>query len=204
MLELLIRVLCDIQPESETDGVFLFGQTHDNQESVLLKAQQLTAASLAKQIMIIDTLPFSGHPGYVAWKNELIKAGVADTCIIGVPLAETKIIHTLVEAEALMRFAKQHNYHSLYITASPFHQLRAFMTAVTAALRIFPQIRLYSQTGTSLSWLEEVVHSQGKTKGTRNQLIAGEIERIEKYQNKGDLASIEQVLAYLNNRDRIS
>ena len=203
MLELLIRVLCDIQPDSKTDGVFLFGQTDDNQDSVLAKGQQLIAASLTKKALIIDTPPISGHPGYEAWKHELRKIGVSERQIVGVPLPETKIIHTLIEAEAVMHFAKQNNYKSLYITASPFHQLRAFMTAVTAAQRIFPQIRLYSQTGTSLAWLEEVVHSQGKTKGTRAQLIAGEIERIEKYQSKGDLATVEQVLAYLNERDKI-
>lgn len=201
MIELLIRIFCDIQPNHTADGVFLFGQTTDNQQSVLLKAHQLLTDSLTSQIMFAQTPAFSGHPGYEAWKKELMQAGIDEKYITGIPIPNTPVLHTLIEAESLINFAKINTYHTLYITASPFHQLRAFMTAVTATLKIDPTIRLYSQTGTSLPWLEEVLHSQGKTKGTRNQLITGELERIEKYQRKGDLASVEAVLAYLNKRD---
>jgi hypothetical protein len=117
-------------------------------------------------------------------------------------MPQVPVLHTLIEAEAVVTYARQHHFQSLSITAAPFHQPRAFMTAITAALRIYPDLKIYSQTGTPLSWLEEAVHSQGKTKGTRTQLIAGELERIEKYQKQGDLATIKQVLEYLNERDR--
>jgi uncharacterized SAM-binding protein YcdF (DUF218 family) len=202
MFELLIRILCDIQPASSTSAIFLFGQTEDNDTSVLTKAQQLLQAKKTDRILFIDTPPFNGYPGYEAWKKKLLKAGVAEQQIVGVPMLPAPVLHTLVEAESLMTYARQQNFHSIYVTAAPFHQPRAFMTAVTAALRIYPEIRIYSQTGTPLPWLEEAVHSQGKTTGIRNQLIAGEMERIEKYQKQGDLASTEEVLGYLNRRDR--
>lgn len=202
MIELLLRLFSDVHPEINTDGVFLFGQTEDNERSVLARSIELLNNSYTTRILFVDTLPMSGHPGYEAWKNKLTEAGVKEDHITGVPLPETSIIHTLIEAEAFMHFARQNAYTHVYITAAPFHHLRAFMTAVTAALRIYPQIRLYSQPGIALSWSEEVAHSQGKIRGTRNELITGELDRIEKYGSKGDLASVEQVLAYLNNRDR--
>lgn len=201
MVELLIRVFCDIHPSNPADGVFLFGQTEDNEMSVLKKSIELVNHSRTERILFVKTVPKSGHPGYEAWKEKLVQKGIKENLIAGVPLPETPIIHTLIEAEALMHFARQNAYKQLYVTAAPFHQLRAYMTAVTAALNIFPQIRLYSQPGTALPWLEEVLHSQGSIHGTRNKLIAGELERIEKYKNKGDLASVEQVLSYLNRRD---
>jgi hypothetical protein len=46
-----------------------------------------------------------------------------------------------------------------------------------------------------------VVHSQGQTRGVRSELIGGELERIRKYHAQGDLASVEDVLDYLNKRD---
>jgi uncharacterized SAM-binding protein YcdF (DUF218 family) len=202
MFELLIRILCDIQPAASTNASFLFGQTEDNDISVLTKAQQLLEARKTDRILFMHTPPSSGYPGFEAWKKRLIQAGVAEQQIVGVPMLPAPVLHTLVEAQSLMTYAKQQKFQSVYVTAAPFHQPRAFMTAVTAALRIYPEINIYSQTGIPLPWLEEAVHSQGKTAGTRNQLIAGEMERIEKYQKQGDLASVEQVLAYLNRRDR--
>jgi hypothetical protein len=202
MIELLIRTYGDVQPETPTDGVFLFGQTEDNETSVLEKSIELLQHSYTRRILIIDTPPISGHPGYDAWKQKLVKAHISEDSIVGVPLPETSIVHTLVEAEALLHFAKQQQYTSLHVSAAPFHQLRAFMTAITAAVKIYPQVRIYSQPGVALPWLEKVVHSQGKTVGTRAELIAGEVQRIEKYGEKGDLLSLQQVLAYLNERDR--
>ncbi len=201
MLELLIRILCDIQPATSTDATFLFGQTEDNDTSVLTKAQQLLEANKTALILFMHTPPTNGYPGYESWKKALTKAGVVAHYIAGVPMLEAPILHTLIEAESLMTYAREQGFHSIYVTATPFHQPRAFMTAVTAALRIYPELKIYSQTGTSLPWLEEAVHSQGKTTGTRNQLISGEMERIEKYQKQGDLASVELVLDYLNKRD---
>lgn len=101
------------------------------------------------------------------------------------------------------RFAKQHSYHTLFVVAPPFQQLRAFMTAVTVAFREYPELLIYSHPGVAMSWQEEVIHSQGTLRAKRRDLIQEELERIEKYQTKGDLASPEQVLGYLNKREKV-
>ena len=74
------------------------------------------------------------------------------------------------------------------------------MTCVTAAMRKFPGLNLYSRAGNPLPWLESVAHSQGNCMDTRAALIHSELERIEKYQEKGDLTSVERVLEHINNR----
>jgi len=116
----------------------------------------------------------------------------------------TPTLNTLVEAESLMRHAKNKNYRSIIVIAAPFHQERAFMTAVSAAIRENSNVCLYSYPGLALAWDEEVVHSQGTVLATRAGLISGEQERIHKYQEKGDLVSYSQVLAYLRKRDEAS
>lgn len=49
---------------------------------------------------------------------------------------------------------------------------------------------------------EHYKHSQGVLEGTITQLLKGELERIEKYHTKGDLMSINDILKYLDSRDR--
>jgi hypothetical protein len=74
------------------------------------------------------------------------------------------------------------------------------MTAITVVLREYPALKLYSHPAFTMPWQEEAVHSQGTLKATRSELIHMELERINKYQKKGDLASFDEILTYLNNR----
>ena len=198
--QLLIRVLCDTRPPAVTDGAYLFGQTADNEESVFAAAGQLLTAMHTRRVLLPHTAPMSGYPGFKAWQLALQEQGIGNLQIEGVTGITSPILHTLIEAEALVRFAKARGYGSLYVVAPPFHQPRAFMTAVTAALREYPDLQLYSYPGAALPWQAEVAHSQGQTRGTRSELIAGELERIRKYHAQGDLASVEDVLEYLNKR----
>ena len=202
ILELTIRTLCDVRAEIVADGVFLYSQTKDNQYSVLSAARQVMNGRLAEKILIVKSGSKSGYPGYSVWEKELHQMGIQKCSILGVDLSDTGTLNTLIEAEAMVNFAMRKQYRDIYIIASPFHQLRAFMTSVTAALNIYPELRIYSYNGKSLSWIDTVAHSQGTTSGQRKELIRGEIERIQIYQQKGDLASVNDVLKYLDKRDK--
>ena len=202
MLELTFRTLCDVRAKNVGDGAYLYSQTKDNQHSVLSAAQQVINEGLAEKVLIAKSDPKSGYPGNFDWEKELIQRGIQRYKILGVDLSDTVTINTLIEAEAMVNYAKKNQYKDLYIISSPFHQLRAFMTSVTAALKYYPEIRVYSYNGTSLSWLETVVHSQGKTSGQRKELIKGELDRIRIYQQKGDLASESDILDYLDKREK--
>jgi len=200
--ELIIRTLCDTLPERPADGLFLFGQTADNQVSVFATARKLLQQKRVPKVLFIYTEALSGYPGYACWQKELTQRGIAEQALEAVPVpAGTDMLHTLIEAEAMAIHAKKQGYTRMIVTASPFQQPRAFMAAVTATLRIYPQLYLYSVPGKALTWKKEVTHSQGEVQDTRAGLIAGEIERIHKYHAQGDLASVDQVLAYLDSRD---
>lgn len=201
LLEITIRTLCDVRAESTLDAVYIYSQTEDNQSSVLSAAHQLLMEKRIRKILITDSGPKSGYPGYSVWEKTLGEMGVPESSLLGVDLRETASLNTLIEANAMIRFAEQHQYTGIYVVASPFHQLRAFMTSVTAAQRYYPEIKIYSYNGHPLPWLDRVAHSQGETSGLRSELIGGEFERIKKYQQKGDLAGDADVLDYLNQRD---
>jgi hypothetical protein len=199
-LELLTRILCDTAPIDIADGAYLYCQTQDNQESSFLAAREILDRSLARRILVLKTAAKSGYPGFSEWCRALHSLEIEPQQIEAVTLEEPPSLNTLIEAEAIVRFAQQRGYGSLFIVSPPFHQCRAFMTAVTVALREYPALRLYSYAGVALPWEAEVTHSQGTLAAKRYELIQTETERIQKYQVKGDLASFTQVLNYLNQR----
>lgn len=201
LLELAVRTFCDVEAKGVVDAAYLFGQTSDNQFSVLSAGAALIDKRRTGRLLLTESAPKSGYPGYACWKKELLQLGVPAASISGVDLREEDCLNTLIEAVGMMSYAKKNHYARLYIVASPFHQLRAFMTSVTAALRIFPEVKIYSHTGNPLSWSDKVSHSQGKTIGSRKEVLQGELERIRAYQKKGDLAHEMDVLNYLDTRD---
>ncbi|MFD2245604.1 YdcF family protein [Pontibacter ruber] len=202
--ELIIRTLCDTLPATPADALFLFGQTADNQHAVFAVAQQVLQNNQAGKVMCLGTEAMSGYPGYASWKEEFATRGIGEGVlepVAPVP-ADTDILHTFIEAQSAIRHARERGYKTLIVTAAAFQQPRALMTAVTLALREYPNLYIYSLPGRPLPWQEEVTHSQGEVTGTRAELIAGEMDRMKQYYAKGDLASVDEVLDYLNRRDK--
>lgn len=201
LIELLIRALSDPLPHVPPDGAYLFSQTVDNEQSVFATAVDLINQRQVKQLLIPDSAPRCGYPGFQAWQQALLGLGLQEANLAGVPTASYPTLHTLIEAKALVRYAKQKNITSVFVVATPFHQLRAFMTTVSVALQEFPELRIYNRVGVALPWHETVLHSQGTLECKRSDLIHSELERIERYQTKEDLAATDEILDYLVRRD---
>jgi hypothetical protein len=199
--ELLLRILCDTLPAERADAAYLFAQTEPNQESVFAAARELLERDAVGKILISDCHAKCGYIGAPAYRQAMIEFGIVETAIEDVPMEPTEILHTLVEARSVVQLAKTKGYEKIIVTSAPFHQERAFMTTVTAALWDFPELKLYSYPGRTQSWDEVVTHSQGILEGTRAELVIAEQERIEKYAAQGDLAPREKVLDYLRTRD---
>ena len=202
IIELLTRALCDSLPTQAVDGAYLSCTTRDNQASVFPMAKRLLDQSLAAQTFILNAEALSGYPGVDQCREALIKTGIAPHQIQFVPIKAPTSLNTLIESQALIRFARKCAVKSLIVVSPPFHQLRAFMTAVTVALQEYPELAIYSCPGKPLPWLENAIHSQGILKAPRRQLIQEELARIRKYQDKNDIAAYEDVLDYLAHRDR--
>jgi uncharacterized SAM-binding protein YcdF (DUF218 family) len=200
-IELLTRILCDTRPEGAADGAYLYCTTLDNQPAVFNTAKRLISQSVASRIYVSAAPAMSGYPGVAQCRQELHKFGLTKEQIGCVPIRKGAALNTLVESEALIQFARDEGFGSLVVVSPPFHQLRAFMTAVTVTLKRYPKLAIYSAPGASLAWMQAVAHSQGTLQAPRRQLIQEELARIYTYQDKGDLARFEAVLDYLNHRD---
>jgi len=200
--ELLLRILCDVLP-SRAEALYLFAQTEPNQESVFGAARGLLHRRIVGRIWISDCAAKSGYIGASAYREAMVRSGIPRKTTEEVPMEPTEILHTQIEAQQVVRFAKAQGLSNLIVTSAPFHQERAFMAVVTAALREYPSLRIYSLPGKAQRWDEVVTHSQGILTGTRADLIESEQQRIETYTAQGDLACRAEVLRYLRRRDAV-
>lgn len=198
--ELLLRILADVRPSEASDAAYVFAQTEPNQDSAFAAGRELIERGYTKRILISDCTPKSGYIGAAAYRLAMVEFGIPTNVIEEVPMEPTEILHTLIESENVVRFAKARDYQRLMVVSAPFHQERAFMTVVTVATRECPSLKVYSYPGAPQSWDEVVTHSQGRLRGTRAELIAEEQHRIEKYAAQGDLAPRAKILKYLRTR----
>ena len=199
-IELQLRVLCDLVPPC-ADAAYLFAQTEPNQAGVFEAARGLLDRKVVGRVLISDCAAKSGYIGADACRKAMVQARIPEETIEEVPMEPTEILHTKIEAQAVVRFARTQGYRTLTITSAPFHQERAFMAVVTAAMRDWPDLKVYSVPGKAQPWDEVVTHSQGVLRGTRAELIDPEQRRIELYTAQGDLACRADVLKYLRRRD---
>jgi len=202
LLALAVRVFSEPPPPMPTDGAYVFGQTADNETSVLETARRLHADGLTRAVLIAGSAPRSGYPGDPAWRALLVADGVPDAAVRNVPTDEHPLLNTLTEAQALVRFARAAGMRAVHVVGAPFHQLRAVITTVSVVLAEHPALAVYSAAGAPLAWDAHVVHSQGTLHATRAALIDAELDRIARYQAKGDLVPAQAVLAYLDARGR--
>lgn len=208
--KLTVRVLCDTEPQEKPFVAYLFGQTKFNQNSVLDAAAMLykeRRGNISIGIMGGGPLfPPSGKlpmwEGYDAWEKELRLRVVRLRLDPGISIFSVEPLpksNTLTEAYGIVRLAKEMGWPSIYIIAPPFHQVRCFISTMTAALAEYPELKIYNKVGDTLDWDEKGVHSQGVLTGARKDFIDSEWDRVEQYMN---LVSPEEALKYLENRDK--
>ncbi len=209
MVLLTQRVFADYRsPRQGKFGlVYNYSETTDNEDSGLLKVVELARAGAALQFGICEGSTENGYAGYKHSVDRLAEWGFYGGRRPDVSITPIKVrgnVNTGTEAEALVRYASVANIGDVGIVAPPFHLLRAFMTTVSAMLRLDKTLRIYAIMGDELSWTQEVRHSQGTLVRTREELLGTELERLEKYRTKecGSMISAQKGLEYLRWRDQ--
>lgn len=199
--ELMVRILCDDDGTKVVDTAYLFAQTTDNENSALIAGARLYKDNRASLLGIYaGNDRAAGYPGFNSWKEKLTRLGVPERAIFGIDIPDGNL-NTLTEATALVRESKKRALRTLCVTASPFHQMRCFISTISIVLREYPELKVYNKVGYAMEWNKRVAHSQATTIGKRSELIAGELDRINRYHEKGDLALLDEIINYLDQRD---
>lgn len=214
-LQLQARILADTHPPKKIDALFVYGQTQDNEPSILSTAAQ--EADKADWVVYSYggklTTGMDWNPDY---DEKLIARGIPAKKILRTDLSEG-LAHTHTEAIAFVHMAKKKGWETVRVISPAFHILRAFAETVTATVLLYPSLKVYSKVGTPLPWTETVLHSQFIEKGKRCDLVASEYQKCERYHGKNkepsselekfhadivELLSGRQILDYLNQRDQ--
>ena len=147
----------------------------------------------------------AGYVGFLHWKNKLERLGVNEKDIILIEPDYRYYLSTDAESEGLVEFCSKRRYTDICVTAPPLHQVRAYISDISAVLHKGMDLRVYSRAGKTLNWTEKIIHSQGTTEKKRAEFLREELNKILKYNETGNppLASLEEVIDYLNNRDSI-
>ena len=198
----MVRTLCDDDGIRVVDTAYLFAQTTDNENSSLITGARLYRDNRVGLLGICagNDHAASGYSGFSSWKEKLTRLGVPEHAILGIDIPDGNL-NTLTEATTLVRESKRRALKTLRVIASPFHQIRCFISTVSVVLREYPELKVYSKVGYAMEWNKRVAHSQMTTIGKRSELIAGELDRINRYHEKGDLVSPDEIINYLDQRD---
>lgn len=199
-LRLLTMVLSDDGGPRPPLPMYLFGETSDNEASSFLRASN--ELIVERGVWISGGSDIAGYPGAPQWIEQLQLVGVPRSIIEVIPLNGPP--NTKTEADALVQYAVEQECKTFAIIAPPFHQLRCFLT-VLGSMKTMGRmdLQVYNWVGASLDWQEPARHSQGSLKDVRENLIGHEFERIIRYTEKGDLATVDEALAYLRQRDKL-
>lgn len=200
-------VLCD--SEKKSDAIFLHSRDDAENEMAALVAS-LYHHSLAPFIVVNGTtrkqweevLHGDLFGGYELWKAKLFEYKVPEMAILPTLTAFT----TVMEASRLVEMAQEYKWKSITISALPYHMLRCFLSVIKAMqfVDIEGDIAVYNRTLFSFDWRRDapkLLVCGDIEKRDRIGHITGEYERIVNLSRRGEIATLEEMFAYLKRRD---
>lgn len=194
--------LADISPKQKLSCATFLVTASDARNTLSILQRGAADKQYCGHLLILGaTGQDNGYDGPDTWRQELQDLQVDPKNIVEVPWTLGEQNHnTLTEAVVIVRHAKQQGYKVLTTTSWSAHQPRAFASMITAAIRECPELKVYSAPGSPLPWFEEVIHSQGKQRGTRIALLEEEIKKLQKYEANGSIAPLAEIVEYMKNR----
>ncbi len=119
-------------------------------------------------------------------KEELLAKHVPESSII----LESKSTNTREQSLEVISLAKLHDWKSIIIVASHYHQYRAYLTFLQAMQEFKIDLIIMNAPATKISWFFETPW------GVRSELFYSEMNKIEQYRQLGHIASYEFAINY--------
>lgn len=218
LLELLAR--CGAGNVGEVLACYAVSEAEASRIPVVFKSVELVENGTCPKVIVsaadagvgmnpaLPGLPANGYEGGDVWKANLMNVGVPESKIemmYGARIGESyeaKDFNTLTEMCALVRHLRTSGDKRVILVAPDFHLPRVMVSFVTALL---------AQPGSAIwawgcpvsvkNWNAQLVHSQGSLAGTVAEIFSAECSKIAGPKRFGNLATLDKVLWYLNERD---
>lgn len=129
----------------------------------------------------------SGAYTFKKIKPLILDAKIPETAL----LFEDKSRNTYEQAVEVINVAKERGWERIILVASHYHSYRAFLTFLCVQKKYMPKLLIDIASVTDLDWYEETGW------GKRIDLLETELEKINQYQQKNNVASYTDGLEYL-------
>jgi hypothetical protein len=215
-LEATLRVLSD-RPRQKVDAILFFGRAEgDDQPELFDFVAELANSGKGTTVLVNGAqgqkkgseVLYSSWPGGKIFKERLQKRGVKDVRFFpkeNPTIKEGRACTTAEEAEGMLDYViNRMNCESVILVAWPHQILRCIGSMVSAYNKKKSSgiyLNIYCACPSNCDWLRDVAGSQGENVMERKFHINLEYSRVHQYVGKG-VASIDEILAYLNRRDK--
>lgn len=200
-------VLLSDYPKRPVDALFFFGRSwfDAGKGDLFLLASDLYRAGMIKNIVIPgtegerfgETVPHQANPGRTLWTSRLVRMEIPPEVIHHSKAG----YHTKAEGDAFLEMAQKEGWRSAVSLTHPHQAVRAMLGLVRTINIQELNFDVYAVAPQTTNWGKRVKGSQGLERKSRFEHIEGEFERIIRYQEKGDLASFQELFAYLEQRN---
>ena len=203
------ELLCNDRPAKSCDILYFFGRSYFDapRRGFYDLAVSLYQQGMVKKIIVPgtegerlgETTPGMAHPGKTAMKKRLVRMGVAEEDVV----FSKPGYHTKQEGDAFLDYSMENSLQRAVAFTNPHQIVRAILGLVrTINDRSLP-IEVYTAVPdpNKFNWGRMVKGSQGQKLEPVFKHFYKELNRIYLYQQKGDLASFEELFEYMNIRN---
>lgn len=120
-------------------------------------------------------------------KPLILQSGVKEADL----LYEDRSINTYDQAVEIIALAKERKWKRIVLVASQYHSYRAFLTFLCVQKQKMPELIIDMASVQELDWYEETGW------GRRIDLLSVELDKIDAYNKKKNVATYEEGLEYL-------
>lgn len=118
--------------------------------------------------------------------KKMIKMGVPASRLI----LEENSINTRDQAIEVLKIAKKRKWKKIILVTSLYHQPRAYLTFAGTMAEMGMRVRIINEPVRQLPWFART------PRGTRLNILRGEVKKINLYLAKGHLANFKTILEY--------
>ncbi len=191
------------QPKETADAIFFHSRGHGDDDGLFTHVGVLMTTARCVVINGFNgekmggTKPQEASPGKDAYLRRLEGMSIRrERIVVTKPAFNTK-----EENEAFLDCAIEYNWRTAIVLGQAHQLLRCMLGMIKSMNDRSYQMRVYAMCPRPVNWSKMVGGSQGAEKKERFSYIADEFIRIPRYQEKGDLASWEELSGYYQRRD---
>ncbi len=153
------------------------------------KACELYKSSISKKIFFSGNFDDEKSGAYTFEKIKplIVNAGIPEQNIF----YENKSRNTYEQAVEIICIAKKSGWSRITLVASHYHTYRAFLTFLKVQSAVYPELLIDIASVKDLDWYDETGY------GRRIDLLESEINKIDIYQRKDNVATYEEGIDYL-------